>query len=178
MKKLSMILLTASIAFMALLGCAVPAKEPASTPEPAANMDQPASTPTSLTQSAAEGAAVPVPQETENEDIEIYIKQKTVTTETESVTLIIINGGEETYSYDYVQKLERKNAEGAWETVPLTNDAVSLALLTIAGGETQEQVFDFANHYEPLERGSYRIVKTFVNITGGVSNAYCEFDAM
>ena len=183
MKKFQLILLTLTMVITALMGCAVPPQQPAATLEPTADVEQPASSPVasapvSPADETPQGAAASVTANPINEYVQLYIKQKTVTTETETVTLIIINSGEETYSYDYVQRLERKNADGTWETVPLTNDAVSLALLVISGGETQEQVFDFANHYEPLERGAYRIVKTFVKVDGGLSDAYCEFDMM
>ncbi len=169
MKKI--VILTMSLMMLAgvLFGCTAPAKQPAATAEPA----EATSTPAGLPGDAAEDAAVPV-----DSKIELYIKQKTVTTETEAVQLIIINGSDKTYSYDYVQKLERKNDDGSWEVVPLTNEAVSLALLVIAAGETQEQTFDFANHYEPLTRGTYRIVKTFVDENGGNVEVNCEFEAM
>lgn len=170
MKKFVVLTIVTMMFMSAALACAAPATKPAATAEPSA---QPTQMPIGTPETADSASAL------ENTTgIELYIKQKTVTTATESVALIIINGSDKNYTYDYVQKLERKNANGEWETVPLTNEAVSMALLTLASGETQEQVFDFANHYEPLTRGSYRIVKTFVDEAGTASDVTCEFDAL
>ena len=166
MKKLFVLL----IAVTMLAGCVAPAQQPVATAAPTA---QPETSPTNAAEPQAEGAPTAALSA-----IQLYIKQKTVTIETEQVTLIIINSSDQSYTYDYVQKLERKNDDGTWETVPLTTEAVSMALMTIGAGETQEQVFDFANHFEPLTHGTYRIVKTFVDESGVAADAYCEFDAM
>lgn len=175
MKKIMVIMIALTMLAGMLPGCVAPTKLPDATVAPTVQPDAQATpTPAGLPEAAAEGAAVPVPKS----PVEIYIKQKTVTTETEEVALIIINSSDKAYTYDYVQKLERKTDAGAWETVPLTNEAVALALLTIAGGETQEQMFDFANHYEKLTRGTYRIVKTFVDESGAALVVTREFDAL
>lgn len=170
MKKL----LVFTIAALLLAGCATTANPPAAAASPETSADMPAATPKpqdALTTPGSETQEAAGP-------IQIYIKQKTVTTATEEVTLVIINSSDKTYSYDYVQKLERRKADGTWEKVELTNEAVSLALLVIPAGETQEQAFDFKNHFEPLTRGTYRIVKTFVNEADGAIDVTCEFDAL
>ena len=126
----------------------------------------------------APSAAQNAPESEEKKAIEIYIKQKTVTTETQSVMLAIINNTDKHYSFDYVQQLEIKNGD-EYQAVPLTFEGVALALLHISGGETQDYEFDFANHYAmPLSRGSYRIVKTFVDDDGAQFEAVCEFDVL
>ncbi|MDO4573032.1 MAG: hypothetical protein Q4C13_06655, partial [Clostridia bacterium] len=113
--------------------------------------------------------------ETDGTGIRISPKPKTVTTEMDAVTLLIVNETDRDYSTDYVQKLE-KLVDGAWQELPLTTEAVSLALLVVPAGEMVEYVFDFAHHYAPLEPGSYRIVKTFVDADGAAVEALCAFD--
>ncbi len=120
-------------------------------------------------------AKAPAPAEGEKPAIELFIKQKTVTTETGAVVVYITNNTDKHYSYDYTQQLEKKDGE-SYESVPLANEAVALALLHISGGETQQLDFDFANHYAPLEKGSYRIVKTFTDDEGNQVQGVCEFD--
>lgn len=110
--------------------------------------------------------------------IELYFKQKTVTTSTESATLVIINNTQTAYSYDYSEHLEKLNGD-SWESVPLANEAVAGALLWLGAGETQEISFDFASHYAfPLERGSYRVLKSFASESGEVVEAVCLFDIL
>lgn len=107
--------------------------------------------------------------------IAMYVKPRTVTTEMEQVTVIIKNDTDKDYSMDYVQKLEML-VDGAWQEVPLTTDAASMALLVIPAGEMMDFVFDFAYHYEPLQRGTYRILKTFVDQEGNALESDCQFD--
>ncbi len=117
------------------------------------------------------------PKEEAAPALALYVKQKTVTTETEQLTLAIVNESDKHYIFDYSQQLEVKNGE-AYEPVPLTNEAVSTVILHIAAGETQEISFDLANHYAPLARGSYRIVKSFTDDEGNVVTAVCEFGVL
>lgn len=105
----------------------------------------------------------------------IAVKPKTVTTEMTEITLLIANNSGKTYSTDYVQTLEVLK-DGKWETVPLTSEAVALGLIIVPDGELTEFTFDFANHYAALEKGTYRITKTFLDDAGGSITAACEFD--
>ena len=121
------------------------------------------------------------PEETEisaRPAVELYFMQKTITTATESATLALVNTSEVNYSYDYSQHLEKKNGEN-WELVPLKNEAVAGALLWLGAGETQQLTFDFAEHYDfPLERGSYRILKSFTDEAGNTVEGVCLFDIL
>lgn len=110
--------------------------------------------------------------------VSLYFKQKTITTATESATMSIVNNSQNNYSFDYSQHLEKLNGEN-WELVPLTNEAVAGALLWLGAGETQEITFDFASHYDfPLERGSYRVLKSFTSEAGDTVEAVCLFDIL
>lgn len=157
-----------------MLGCAATPVQPTVTPAPVSTPEPVMDTQQPDASAAPEAAA----QSGEENTLRLFIKQKTVTIETDAVALVIINGTDHTYTYDYVQRLERKGDDGSWQPVELTNEAVSLALLTIQAGETQEQTFDFAEHYEKLTHGAYRIVKTFTDETGNRVEVNCEFDAM
>lgn len=153
MKKTTVLLTAALLALTAILGCA------ASTPAPAPAVTEPAE------QAAEAPAAV----------ITISTKPKTVTTEMAQLMLLIRNDSGKTYSTDYVQKLEVLT-DGVWQEVPLTTEAVSLALVAVPSGELTEYEFDFENHYAPLTAGRYRITKTFLDGEGGSLTAACEFD--
>ena len=162
MNKLMSFCLTTLTTFAILSGCAPAAAQPAATTAP------------TTAPSAAVESSQPQPANTEGA-ILISTKPKTVTTEMEQVTLLIANNTDKTYSTDYVQKLEQL-VSGQWKEVPLTNEAVSLALLVIPAGEIMDYSFDFVNHYAPLEKGTYRIMKTFVDDEGNKLEATCEFD--
>ncbi len=130
---------------------------------------------------AAQNTPTPAPTEVVPEPtfavdtLMMSVKPKTVTLDMTEVTVALVNDSDVTYSTDYVQRLEQL-VDGAWQAVPLTNEAVIMALLIVPAHETTTFTFDFANHYEALEHGTYRILKTLVDPDGNQVEVTTEFD--
>lgn len=110
-----------------------------------------------------------------NEQVRLFVKQRTVTDETEQATMALENLTELDYSYDAVQRLEVK-LDGDWYVVPDKQEAVILSIDTLPAGATDEYTFFFAEHYDKLTHGSYRIVKQLVGSDGSIALAAAEFD--
>ena len=170
MKKAGILLIAFCMTLSALSGCASQSaalSEPGASPIPSPSQD-PSAEGVALTEQA-------LPTDGENPGILLSPKPKTLTTEMKQFSLLIANNTDRDYSTDYVQKLMKRTDE-VWTEVPLLTEAVSLALLVIPAGEIVDIPFDLEYHYDPLEPGTYRIYKTFVDSDGGLVEAYCEFD--
>lgn len=154
MKKSFMIWMALLLLTAALMGCAAPAA-PVATPAPSESP-------------AAEDAAPTT-------GITMSVKPKTVTLEMEQVTVLVANNTDKDYNMGYEQRLQKKTGD-TWEDVPLTNEAATMNLLTIPAGEMMDFTFDFVNHYENLEHGTYRIVKVMTDMEGNSTEVTCEFD--
>ena len=175
MKKVGMVLLALLLTLSTLAGCtaATADSQIETSPAPTLSPEQEA-----LPENEDGGAAALEEEQgspVSESGILMSVKPKTVTTEMEQVTVIVVNQTDKDYSMDYVQKLEQLT-DGEWKEVPLTTEAASLALLVVPAGEMMEFTFDFAYHYDKLERGTYRIVKTFVDKDGGNIEAFCQFE--
>lgn len=198
MKTTISILLALALCAALFVGCAAPeapvdpiagnepAADPADTPVEDMPMPDAPIDPIAGNEPAADPADTPVedmptldanldPDAASDKAITMELKQKTVNAANESFMIFITNNSTEHYSYDYVNRLEKKDGE-SYSPVAPQSEAVAMALLHIPAGETQEYEFVLAGYYENLEPGSYRIVKTFVSDAGEQVNATLEFE--
>ena len=109
-----------------------------------------------------------------NDLVQIFIKQRTVTDETEEAALTLENLTDKDYTYDAAQRLEIWQ-EGHWCVIPDKQDFVTMQLLTLPANTTDEVIFNFANHYDKLGDGRYRIVMNFSGMDGSTAIAAAEF---
>ena len=109
-----------------------------------------------------------------NDLVQIFIKQRTVTDETEEAALTLENLTDKDYTYDAAQRLEIWQ-EGHWCVIPDKQDFVTMQLLTLPANTTDEVIFNFANHYDKLGDGRYRIVMNFSSVDGSTAIAAAEF---
>ena len=109
-----------------------------------------------------------------NDLVQIFIKQRTVTDETEEAALTLENLTDNDYTYDAAQRLEIWQ-DGHWCVIPDKQDFVTLQLLTLPANTTDEVTFNFANHYDKLGDGRYRIVMNFSGMDGSTAIAAAEF---
>ena len=79
------------------------------------------------THNAVEREASAIDDTVLNTAVELYIKQKTVTDETDEFTVSYVNKTDTDYTYDASEHLETL-LDGAWYTVPDTQDAVAAVL--------------------------------------------------
>lgn len=110
-----------------------------------------------------------------NTDVQLYIKQKTVTAETEELALSLINLTDTEYSFDAVSRLEVL-LDGNWYLIPDMQEGVIMSIYHLPAQGTEESMFYFAEHYDELPRGSYRIVKLLVSDAGETAIAAAQFD--
>lgn len=109
-----------------------------------------------------------------NDLVQIFIKQRTVTDETEEAALTLENLTDKDYTYDAAQRLEIWQ-EGHWCVIPDKQGFVTMQLFTLPANTTDEVIFNFANHYDKLGDGRYRIVMNFSGMDGSTAIAAAEF---
>ena len=109
-----------------------------------------------------------------NDLVQIFIKQRTVTDETEEAALTLENLTDKDYTYGAAQRLEIWQ-DGHWCVIPDKQDFVTMQLLTLPANTTDEVTFNFANHYDKLGDGRYRIVMNFSGMDGSTAIAAAEF---
>ena len=59
--------------------------------------------------------------------------------------------------------------------IPDKQDFVTMQLFTLPANTTDELTFNFANHYDKLGDGRYRIVMNFSSMDGSTAIAAAEF---
>ena len=109
-----------------------------------------------------------------NDLVQIFIKQRTVTDETEEAALTLENLTNKDYTYGAAQRLEIWQ-DGHWFMIPDKQDFVTMQLLTLPANATDEVTFNFADHYDKLGDGRYRIVMNFSSMDGSTAVAAAEF---
>ena len=109
-----------------------------------------------------------------NDLVQIFIKQRTVTDETEEAALTLENLTDKDYTYGAAQRLEIWQ-DGHWCVIPDKQDFVTMQLFTLPANATDEVTFNFANHYDKLGDGRYRIVMNFSSVDGSTAIAAAEF---
>ena len=109
-----------------------------------------------------------------NDLVQIFIKQRTVTDETEAAALTLENLTDKDYTYGAAQRLEIWQ-DGHWCVIPDKQDFVTMQLFTLPANATDEVTFNFANHYDKLGDGRYRIVMNFSSMDGSTAIAAAEF---
>ena len=158
----------AAMCIMALLaGCsssAAPAATPEPTPEaaPAPSYDK-----AELMLSEFSGAEL-------GSDVLIHLNAEGQISGQDEITLTYENITEQDFTYTALQRLEVL-LDGEWYIVPDAQDFVTMQLFTVPAGSSVDDTFRFADRYEPLEPGSFRIVKNFVAYDGVNSISTLEF---
>ena len=159
----------AAVCIMALLaGCsssAAPSATPEPTPEatPAPSYDK-----AELMLSEFSGAKL-------GEDVLIHLSTEGPITGQGEITLTYENTTEQDFTYTALQRLEVL-LDGEWYIVPDAQDFVTMQLFTVPAGSSVDDTFRFEERYEPLEPGSFRIVKNFVAYDGVNSISALEFN--
>ena len=162
MKKISV--LAAVLCVVGLLaGCGSPAA-PADSPAPTSSA--PAYDKSELMLSEFNGTEV-------STDV-LVSSGKPITGQEEEITLSYQNTTDKDFTFTALQRLE-VNLDGDWYMVPDAQDFVTMQLFTVPANSTVEQNFRFADRYEPLPTGQYRIIKSFVDYEGNNVLGAAEF---
>lgn len=108
-------------------------------------------------------------------DISITMAQSVIDKNAESATLIITNRSEDEYIFGVPYGLETER-DGAWFTYqPKEEQAwIDIAYILEPGGSNEETI-SINSLYGTLERGRYRVVKTFMQLGAPEGVAFAMF---
>ena len=167
MKKISVVIAALCVTGL-LAGCGSTAA-PAATPEPTVSV--PASTAPAYDKSELMLSEF---NDTEVSTDVLLSSGEPITGQEEEITLSYQNNSDRDFTYTALQRLEVQ-LDGEWYMVPDAQDFVTMQLFTVPANGTVEQNFRFADRYEPLPIGQYRIVKSFVDRDGNNVLGALEF---
>ncbi len=116
----------------------------------------------------------PYGSEQKSDDIEMTVNEQTVSTDVDTLTLTIRNQSDTEYTYGVMSQIETE-IDGVWYVVPPKEEIMWIAIACILEpGGTNEESVTIKDFYGNLEKGHYRVVKTFSSESGSL-DAFATF---